>query len=84
MVSARTGVGIEELLALIDDELPRPAIEVQALVPYTQGALVSRVHAEGELLGAEHTGEGTLLHAKVPAELAAELEPFVVALTPQG
>ncbi|WP_406089051.1 GTPase HflX [Kitasatospora purpeofusca] len=84
VVSARTGVGIEELLALIDDELPRPAVEVQVLVPYTQGALVSRVHAEGELLGAEHTGEGTLLHAKVPAELAAELEPFAVALTPQG
>jgi GTP-binding protein HflX len=38
------------------------------------------VHKEGELLATEHTGEGTLLHAKVPAELAAELEHFAVAL----
>ena len=78
VVSARSGQGIAELLELIDDELPRPAIEVQALVPYTRGDLVSRVHAEGELLSTEHTGDGTLLRAKVAAELAAELERFTV------
>ncbi|MEV7547228.1 GTPase HflX, partial [Streptomyces sp. NPDC089915] len=49
-VSARTGQGIEELLALIDSELPRPAVEVEALVPYTRGGLVARAHAEGEVI----------------------------------
>lgn len=78
VVSARTGMGMEELLQLIDAELPRPAVEVQALIPYTRGDLVSRVHAEGEPISTEHTGEGTLLHAKVAAELAAELEQFAV------
>ncbi|MEU9704154.1 GTPase HflX [Streptomyces sp. NPDC047981] len=78
-VSARTGEGIEELLALIDAELPRPQVEIEALVPYTEGGLVSRVHAEGELLSAEHTPEGTLLKARVHEELAASLAPFVPA-----
>lgn len=78
VVSARSGQGMEELLQLIDSELPRPAIEVQALIPYTRGDLVSRVHAEGEPISTEHTGEGTLLHAKVAAELAAELEKYAV------
>ncbi len=78
VVSARSGLGMEELLQLIDSELPRPAIEVQALIPYTRGDLVSRVHAEGEPISTEHTGEGTLLHAKVAAELAAELEKYAV------
>jgi GTP-binding protein HflX len=78
-VSARTGEGIPELLALIDAELPRPAVELQALVPYTQGALVSRVHAEGEVLAEEHTGEGTLLTAQVNEELAALLQPYAPA-----
>ncbi|MFJ3206104.1 GTPase HflX, partial [Streptomyces sp. NPDC086989] len=79
-VSARTGAGIDELLALVDAELPRPSVEIEVLVPYIQGALVSRVHAEGELLETEHTGEGTLLRAKVAAELAAELERYAVAV----
>jgi GTP-binding protein HflX len=78
-VSARTGQGIEQLLAWIEAELPRPGVELEALVPYTEGALVSRVHAEGEVLSEEHTGQGTLLKAQVHEELAALLEPYVPA-----
>ncbi len=78
-VSARTGAGIDELLALIDEELPRPSVEIEALVPYTQGALVSRAHAEGEIVSEEHTSEGTLLTARVHEELAAELSTFALA-----
>ncbi|WP_171162697.1 GTPase HflX [Streptomyces sp. I05A-00742] len=78
-VSARTGEGIDELLALIDERLPRPAVEVEALVPYTRGSLTARIHAEGEILSEEHTAEGTLVKARVHEELAAELRPFVPA-----
>ena len=78
-VSAHSGLGIEQLLAWIDADLPRPGVELEALVPYTQGALVSRVHAEGEVLSEEHTAEGTLLKAQVHQELAALLEPYVPA-----
>ncbi|MCK8675871.1 GTPase HflX [Streptomyces lichenis] len=76
-VSARTSAGIEELLALIDAELPRPQVGIEVLVPYTEGALVSRVHAEGEVLSEEHTPEGTHLKARVHEELAALLAPYV-------
>ena len=79
VVSARSGQGIDELLALIDSELPRPQVELEALVPYTQGGLVSRVHAEGEVESEEHTPEGTLLKARVHEELAAMLAPYVPA-----
>jgi GTP-binding protein HflX len=72
-VSARTGQGVEELRALIDEELPRPSVELEALVPYTEGKLVSRVHSEGEVLSETHSEDGTLLKARVHAELAAEL-----------
>ncbi|MCX5229153.1 GTPase HflX [Streptomyces sp. NPDC006553] len=79
VVSARSGQGMQELLALIDSELPRPQVELEALVPYTQGGLVSRVHAEGEVESEEHTAEGTLLKARVHEELAAMLAPYVPA-----
>jgi GTPase len=78
VVSARTGQGMAELLQLIDDELPRPSVELLALVPYTRGDLVSRVHQDGEILAEEHTADGTLLTARVLPDLAAELGAFVV------
>ncbi|WP_030803254.1 GTPase HflX [Streptomyces sp. NRRL F-2799] len=80
-VSARTGQGLEELLALIDEELPRPSVEVEALVPYTQGKLVARAHTEGEVLSEEHTAEGTLIKVRVHAELAADLAPYTPTTT---
>ncbi|GGX80550.1 GTPase HflX [Streptomyces anandii] len=78
-VSARTGRGIAELLALIDNELPRPSVEIEALVPYTHGKLVARAHTEGEVISEEHTAEGTLLKARVHEELAADLAPYTPA-----
>jgi GTP-binding protein HflX len=74
VVSARTGQGFDELQAAIEADLPRPQVEVKVLVPYDQGALVARAHRDGVVLSAEHTPEGTVLHARVGAMLAAELE----------
>jgi len=73
VVSARTGEGVEELRELIAEHLPRPAVEVDLVVPYTRGDLVSRVHETGEILSEEHVEQGTHLHARVDAALAAEL-----------
>ena len=47
VVSARTGAGLDELRALIADELPQPDIDVEVLVPYDRGDLVSRIHETG-------------------------------------
>ncbi len=74
VVSARTGAGLDELRAVIERELPRFDQEVRLLVPYERGDLISRAHKEGEVLGVEHTGDGTVLHARVLPSLFAELE----------
>ncbi len=76
VVSARTGEGVERLQTLIDAELPHPAVELEVLLPYSEGGLVSRVHGEGEVLSEEHTEHGTELKARVHEELAAELRKF--------
>jgi GTP-binding protein HflX len=79
VVSARTGAGIEELARAIEGRLPRRSVEVRVLVPYERGDLVSRVHNGGEVLGEEHTGDGTLLTARVSGELAGLLSAYAVA-----
>ncbi|MGM7666091.1 GTPase HflX [Microbacterium sp. A93] len=75
-VSSRSGEGIEELRAAIDDALPKPAVEVHALVPYDRGDLVAAVHETGMLLSSTHGEHGTSIHAHVSERLAAELAPF--------
>ncbi|GAA4523582.1 MULTISPECIES: GTPase HflX [Nonomuraea] len=73
VVSARTGAGIPELLALIERSLPRLDHEVALLVPYDRGDLISRAHKEGEVLSVDHVEEGTILHARVLPSLYQEL-----------
>ncbi len=78
VVSARTGDGIDELRTAVEARLPRPAVKVEALVPYERGDLVSQIHEHGELLSIEHGGEGSLVRAMVHPRLADELEQFAV------
>ena len=72
-VSAKTGAGLPALADAIEAALPRLGAQVRVIVPYRRGDLVARAHAEGEVLHAEHVAEGTLLEARVPAGLAAQL-----------
>ncbi len=81
-VSARRGDGIARLRTRIAELLPRPEADVELLLPYAQGALVARVHAEGEVLAEEHTPDGTRLHARVGAELASALLPYALVGAP--
>ncbi|TNC28930.1 GTPase HflX [Amycolatopsis alkalitolerans] len=82
VVSARTGKGVPELIEEIAARLPRPEVTVEALVPYTRGALVARVHSDGEVLTEEHLPEGTRLCARVRPDLASALESYVVNGSP--
>jgi GTP-binding protein HflX len=78
VVSARTGAGVPGLLDAIAAGIPRPEVEVDVLVPYDRGGLISRVYEHGDVLVEEHTGEGTRLRARVGEALAAELIAYAV------
>ena len=79
VVSARTGEGVAEALAAVEADLPRPAVEVEVLLPYSRGDLVNRIHESGDVDSVEHTAEGSLVKARVHADLAGELEPYAAA-----
>ncbi len=74
--SARTGEGLDEVRAVVEQRLPTPGTEVTALVPYARGDLLDRIHHEGELVTLEHTADGTLVVARVHDDLAGELGAF--------
>jgi GTP-binding protein HflX len=79
LVSAKTGAGLPELLELLEEEVPHPDTLVRVVLPYANGALVSRIHSEGEVLTEEHLEEGTRMEARVGPQLAAELATYLVA-----
>jgi GTP-binding protein HflX len=79
VVSARTGAGLGKLRAAVADRLPRPRVEVDVVVPFTRGDLVSRVHSEGELVELAHVEAGTRVHAYVGRDLAEALRRAQVA-----
>jgi GTPase len=79
-ISAKTGAGLAALRDAIEAALPKLDTHVRLVVPYRRGDLVARAHADGEVLHTEHVADGTLLEARVPPGLAAELES--AALTP--
>lgn len=75
-VSAHTGEGLDILRTAIAEALPHPEYELTALIPYNRGDLLSAVHEDGEIERIEHIDEGTVVHAFVNGDLAAQLEPF--------
>lgn len=74
LISSRSGQGIVELELQIAALLPKPEIEFRGVIPYSRGDLVSRAHLRGKVLSTEYVEEGTVLHAMVSEELAADLE----------
>jgi GTP-binding protein HflX len=79
-VSARTGEGIAELLARIASLLPEPNVEIAALIPYSRGDLVSRLHLNSRIMMLDYREAGTFVRAMVGPEMAAELAPFQVVV----
>ena len=72
--SSRTGFGIETLVAAIETSLPRPRVEIKAVIPFSRGDLVSAIHERGEIFSEDYLPEGTSIHALVDGSLAKVIE----------
>jgi len=72
--SARTGFGIDTLLKAIESSLPRPRVEINAVIPFSRGDLVSAIHERGEIISEGYLPEGTSIHAMVDGAIAQAIE----------
>jgi len=69
-VSALTGEHIDDLIKMIEEQLPHPQIDIKAVVPYERGDLLARVYREGQVLSRTDTEDGTVVIGRVPQSLA--------------
>lgn len=69
IVSAVTGEGFEDLEQAIARRLPRPSVQLNLLVPYTDGEVVNRLHSDDtEILTETYEPEGTAMTVLVYPE----------------
>lgn len=76
-VSAKMGVGLEELIERIAAEAALGSMTIDIVVPYTRGDIVKLAHERTQILSEEHTEEGTGLTLRVPPDLVSPFVPFV-------
>jgi GTPase len=80
-VSARTGEGLDTLLARIDDSLRLVRSACRLRVPYERGGVLSRVYARGRVLRREDRADGIYLEVEVPRALEGLVRPYRISGT---
>ncbi|RSX54273.1 GTPase HflX [Bifidobacterium goeldii] len=73
LVSAYTGEGLDELRDAIEAMLPLPGVHVSALLPYSAGALLSRIREYGSVDSVDWRDDGVWVEANVDSRLAAQV-----------
>ena len=64
-ISAKNGIGIEQLTVAIENALPEKLLNIEGVIPYSEGHLCSLLHEKGFIKSEEYTGEGIKINAKV-------------------
>lgn len=75
-VSANTGKGIDELIERIAQMAAAQDEQVDVLIPYQRGDLVSKAHEHCLIVSEEHTEDGTRISMMVPHAFASDFEAF--------
>jgi GTPase len=75
-VSAKTGSGLDSLLASAEMMLAETLVSLEAVIPYDRYELVTRIYEQGTVLEKADTEEGVRMRASVPLALAERLAAF--------
>ena len=76
-LAAGRGVGIPEILTLIDDALGEDRITAEFLIPYKKGALLHEIRSCGALLREEYLPEGISVKARCRRNDAERIQRLI-------
>lgn len=77
-ISAKNGMGIDELLKTIDDNLPVRIKKVNLLIPFQKAGLTNEIRTTATLISEEYTNNGILVEAIIDELMYNRLKEFVV------
>lgn len=73
-ISAKTGEGIEELIALVAEKLTPRLTSYSGMVGYDRGDLLALVNKHGKEVKLDYSPEGVRVEAKLPIEVIKKLK----------
>ena len=68
LISAKTGAGLEDLKAAIEDAIRGTRTPVTFTIPFSRYGILSEIHALGRVITEEHTAKGTKITAMIAGE----------------
>lgn len=74
--SAKTGEGLDDLVNRIVEDAAARDLLVSAELPYREGALLTLVHQQGQVLSEEYVPAGVRIVCKVSPRIATRLERY--------
>ncbi len=77
-ISAKRGIGMNELLEHIETALNEQAVRVKVCIPFAKGDLVSLFHRQGTVETEEHIAQGTMITGLVPTRLVEMFRDFLI------
>lgn len=77
-ISAKGRKNLDGLLALIAENLKLQSIEADFMIPYSDTAIVSKLHEAGTVLEQEYLAEGTRLKVRLDAAQLGEYDKYMV------
>lgn len=80
-ISVLENTGIDKLMTLIGEVAPGKKKEVLVLVPYNEGALVSRLHETQKILSEEYTENGTKIQLLADSSTYESLKEYVIEVS---
>jgi GTP-binding protein HflX len=78
-VSGRSGAGVDELPAVIGDQLRALERVFELRVPYDRGDVLAALHRDGEVLVEVYEEGGTRVRARLPQNVTGQYVDFVAA-----
>jgi GTP-binding protein HflX len=78
-ISGLKGIGISDLLQVIQKELYETYTPIRVKLPYQQGALISLFHEAGQVERIEHGRGGVIMQGRIPGRLLAQFNNWQVA-----
>ncbi|MBP1562036.1 MAG: GTPase HflX [Oscillospiraceae bacterium] len=77
-ISAKLGLGFDDLLDCIARNLPETSVRGKFCIPYDKTGIINTVRIEGKILSEEYLPEGTLIDAVVDKKVLHMVEEYKV------
>ena len=76
-ISAKSGLGMEQLLKAIEDSLGHSRHHVTVMLPYSMGGMVDTLHSSAQVLNVDYTADGIVVETILDPILYGKLKEYI-------